>query len=141
MPVWWRCKMTFRCKKGKKGQCNINKNLHKLVWMVIKYFCIHVCNYGMFVLYIHRLFASSETWIAVVFHPLLACGREEAHHLHGQLKPLKVMLQVFSFDCEAVLQKRKQGLIIMLLWCNDDKTLWWWHVTEPNENPYVYCQW
>lgn len=35
---------------------------------------------------------------------LLACGRKKAHHLHGQLEPLKVMLQVFSFNCETVLQ-------------------------------------
>lgn len=25
-------------------------------------------------------------------HLLFACGRKEPHHLHGQLKPLKVML-------------------------------------------------
>lgn len=44
-----------------------------------------------------------------VCHSLFARGRKEAHHLHGQLKPLKVMLQVFSFDCEAVLQKKKKA--------------------------------
>lgn len=36
---------------------------------------------------------------------LLASGGQKAHHLHGQLKPLEVMLQVFSFHCEAVLQQ------------------------------------
>lgn len=38
-----------------------------------------------------------------LFHSLLASGRQESHHLHGQLKPLKVMLQVLSFHREAVL--------------------------------------
>lgn len=41
--------------------------------------------------------------VIVVFHSLLASGWQEPHHLHGQLKPLKVMLQVFSFHREAVL--------------------------------------
>lgn len=40
-----------------------------------------------------------------VYDSLLASGRQKAHHLHSQLKPLKVMLQVFSFHCEAVLQE------------------------------------
>lgn len=34
---------------------------------------------------------------------LLPCGRQEAHHLHGQLQTLKVVLQILSFHCEAVL--------------------------------------
>lgn len=40
-----------------------------------------------------------------VRHSLFARGRKKSHHLHGQLKPLKVMFQVLSFNCEAVLQK------------------------------------
>lgn len=43
-----------------------------------------------------------------VFHSLSARGRKKAHHLHGQLKPLEVMFQVFSLHCEAVLQNREQ---------------------------------
>lgn len=38
---------------------------------------------------------------------LFARGRQEAHHLHGQLQPLKVMLEVLSLHSEAVL--RPQG--------------------------------
>lgn len=41
-----------------------------------------------------------------VSHSLFARGRKKAHHLHGQLKPLEVMLQVLSFHREAVLKSR-----------------------------------
>lgn len=34
---------------------------------------------------------------------LLACGGQEADHLHSQLQPLKVVFQILSFHCEAVL--------------------------------------
>lgn len=34
---------------------------------------------------------------------LFACGGQEADHLHRQLQPLKVMFQILSFHCEAVL--------------------------------------
>lgn len=30
-------------------------------------------------------------------------GRQEPHHLHGQLETLKVVLQILPFHCEAVL--------------------------------------
>lgn len=43
-----------------------------------------------------------------MFHSLSACGREEAHHLHGQLKPLEVVLQVLSLHREAVLQRERK---------------------------------
>lgn len=44
-----------------------------------------------------------------VCHSLFARGGKKAHHLHPQLKPLKVVLQVLSFNCETVLQDRKTG--------------------------------
>ena len=34
---------------------------------------------------------------------LLARGGQEADHLHRQLQPLKVVFQILSFHCEAVL--------------------------------------
>lgn len=50
--------------------------------------------------------ALGKPWTAVFLHRLLfACGRKKAHHLHGQLEPLKVMLQVLSFNGETVLQE------------------------------------
>lgn len=34
---------------------------------------------------------------------LFSRGREEAHHLHGQLQALKIMLEVLPFNREAIL--------------------------------------
>lgn len=45
-------------------------------------------------------------------HSLLARGRKKAHHLHGQLKPLKVMLQVLSLNSEAILQKKSSNRVL-----------------------------
>lgn len=44
-------------------------------------------------------------WAGVwdVSDSLFSCGWQEPHHLHGQLQTLKVVLQILSFHCEAVL--------------------------------------
>lgn len=61
------------------------------------------CHWGPFEFILsHKLVTQLRVHVRVC-HSLFPRGRKKAHHLHGQLKPLKVMLQVLSFNSEAVL--------------------------------------